>query len=273
MLHTVVCVHKHMLLFVSQYTHGSSVDNASFPGKWFMVREDVKSVRRPGDRHRNTIAWKTDRVSALYSLLFSSWQKELRTSDLCPDWHSAFEADSDSPESASNYWRFMTHMCFRDQKPGCRAYGNCAVAAGAGTCPHQLQRKTISTPTNAFNEATEVSRGSLAVMRHHWPQHRSSSGQCWVRQLQHRRRSIPPQRRHNIRQNCRLGNLPLRYFQRLDKNCCFYLHQAGSPVSVCLFVNRITQKYWPNPGLNRLDFEWTWPKVKVVRRQKVKIVL
>ena len=269
MLHTVVCVHKHMLLFVSQYTHGSSVDNASFPGKWFMVREDVKSVRRPRDRHRNTIAWKTDHISALYSLLFSSWQKELRTSDLCPDWHSAFEADSDSPESASNYWRFMTHMCFRDQKPGCRAYGNCAVAAGAGTCPHSCSAKPSARPRTPLmrpRRSAVVRWRSCGITDHNREAHLVSAGydSCST--------EGGASLRNDVITSVKIVVSAI-YLQRLDKNCCFYLRQAGSPVSVCLFVNRITQKYWPNPGLNRLDFEWTWPKVKVVRRQKVKIVL
>ena len=31
-------------------------------------------------------------------------------------------------------------------------------------------------------------------------------------------------------------------------------------------------KWLDNPGTSRLDFEWVWPKVKVPRGQKVKIV-
>ena len=58
-----------------------------------------------------------------------------------------------------------------------------------------------------------------------------------------------------------------------------------SPVclSVCLFVNRITQNNYHifmkfygivehNPGVIRLDSEWPWAKVKVTRAQNVKIV-
>jgi len=56
-------------------------------------------------------------------------------------------------------------------------------------------------------------------------------------------------------------------------------------LSVCLTVcqqdyskttDQIFMKFYGvvghNPGTNRLDFEWAWPKVKVTRGQKVKIV-
>jgi len=69
------------------------------------------------------------------------------------------------------------------------------------------------------------------------------------------------------------------------RSVCVASERVFHFICVCLFVylsvnskttHQILMKFYGmvgcNPGTNRLDFEWPWPNVKVIRGQKVKIV-